>query len=71
MVVALLPFLGVYSFHYWLNAAEVFRSLREETKLIFNAKRLNKLRDENREIKKEIQKLGDEYRETFPEKFTL
>ena len=71
MVVVLMPFLGIYSFHYWLNAAEVFRSLREETKLIFNAKRLNKLRDENREIKKEIQKLGDEYRETFPEKFTL
>ena len=71
MVVVLMPFLGIYSFHYWLNAAEVFRSIREETKLIFNAKRLNKLRDENREIKKEIQKLGDEYRETFPEKFTL
>ncbi|MEE2615664.1 MAG: lysophospholipid acyltransferase family protein [Verrucomicrobiota bacterium] len=71
MVVAVLPFLGIYSFHYWLNATEAFQSLREEIKLIFNVKRLNQLRDENREVKKEIQKLGDEYRAAFPDKFTL
>jgi len=71
MAVAVLPFMGIYSFHYWLNAAEVFQSLMEEIKLIFNVKRLNKLRDENREVKREIQKLGDEYRAAFPNKFTL
>ena len=71
MVVAVLPFLGIYSFHYWLNATEVFQSLNEEIKLMFNVKRLNQLREENREIKKLIQILGDEYRSAFPDKFTL
>ena len=61
----------MYSFHYWLNATEVFQSLNEEIKLMFNVKRLNQLREENREIKKLIQILGDEYRSAFPDKFTL
>ena len=69
MMVLLMPFLGVFSFHYWLNASEVFRSLKEEMKLIFNSKQLNQLREENREIKKEMEKYGDEYRTAFPDRF--
>ena len=70
MTVAALPVLGVFSFHYWLNASEVIRSLREELKLIFDANRLAKLREENRAIKKEIATLGEDFRAAFPGRFT-
>ena len=69
LTVVLLPLLGVFSFHYWLNASEVIRSLREELKLIFDAKRLAKLREENQAIKKEIVVLANEFRTAFPDKF--
>ncbi len=69
LTVVLLPLLGVFSFHYWLNASEVIRSLREELKLIFDAKRLAKLREENQAIKKEIGVLANEFRTAFPDKF--
>ena len=70
MTVAALPVLGVFSFHYWLNASEVIRSLREELKLIFDAKRLAKLREENQAIKNEIAVLGEDFRAAFPDRFT-
>ena len=70
MTVAALPILGVFSFHYWLNASEVIRSLREELKLIFDAKRLAKLREENQAIKNEIAVLGEDFRAAFPDRFT-
>ena len=70
MTVAALPVLGVFSFHYWLNASEVIRSLREELKLIFDAKRLAKLREENQMIKKEIATLGEDFRAAFPGRFS-
>ena len=58
---------GVFSFHYWLNASEVIRSLREELKLIFDAKRLAKLQ-ENQAIKNEIAVLGKDF--ALPDRFT-
>ena len=54
MTVAALPILGVFSFHYWLNASEVIRSLREE----------------NQAIKNEIAVLGEDFRAAFPDRFT-
>ena len=67
--VVAMPLIGIFAFHYWINAAVVWRSLREEAKLLFNAKLLAGLRAENRAVKKEIAELGDEYREAFPDKF--
>ena len=55
---------------YWINAGVVWRSLREEAKLLFNAKLLAELRAENRAVKQLVAELGDEYREAFPDKFT-
>ena len=69
IIVTMLPLFGVFSFHYWLNASEVVRSLREELKLILDAKRLTKLRQENQVIKKEIAVLGDKFRAAYPDKF--
>jgi hypothetical protein len=43
--------------------------LREEAKLLFNAKLLAELRAENLAVKEQIAELGDEYREAFPDKF--
>ena len=68
--VTVLPLLGVFSFHYWLNASEVVRSLREELKLIFDSERLARLREENRAVKKEIAALGEEFRAAFPDRFS-
>ena len=65
-----MPLLGIFTFHYWINAGVVWRSLREEAKLMFNARLLARLRAENQAVKKEIAGLGDEYREAFPDKFT-
>ena len=70
VTVAALPVLGVFSFHYWLNASEVIRSLREELKLIFDAKRLAKLREENQMIKKKMATLGEDFRAVFPGRFS-
>ena len=60
----------MFSFHYWLNASEVVRSLREELKLVFDAKRLAKLREENQTIKEEIAALGEEFLAAFPDRFS-
>ncbi len=68
--VVAMPLIGVFSFHYWINAGVVWRSLREEAKLLFNAKLLAELRAENRAVKQLVAELGDEYREAFPDKFT-
>ena len=65
-----MPLLGIFTFHYWINAGVVWRSLREEAKLMFNARLLARLRAENQAVKTEIAGLGDEYREAFPDKFT-
>jgi len=65
-----MPLLGIFTFHYWINAGVVWRSLREEAKLMFNARLLARLRAENQAVKTEIAGLGDEYREAFPNKFT-
>jgi len=64
-----MPLIGVFAFHYWINAGVVWRSLREEAKLLFNAKLLAELRAENLAVKEQIAELGDEYREAFPDKF--
>ena len=53
-----------------MNASEVVRSLREELKLVFDAKRLAKLREENQTIKEEIAALGEEFRAAFPDRFS-
>ena len=68
--VVAMPLLGIFTFHYWINAGVVWRSLREEAKLMFNARLLARLRAENQAVKTEIAGLGDEYREAFPDKFT-
>ncbi|MBC8244374.1 MAG: 1-acyl-sn-glycerol-3-phosphate acyltransferase [Verrucomicrobia bacterium] len=68
--VVAMPLLGIFTFHYWINAGVVWRSLREEAKLMFNASLLAGLREENQAVKTEIAGLGDEYREAFPGKFT-
>ena len=68
--VVAMPLIGIFAFHYWINAGEVWRSLREEAKLLLNAELLAGLRAENRAVKKQIAELGDEYREAFPGKFT-
>ena len=68
--VVAMPMLGIFAFHYWINAGIVCRSLREEAKLLFNARLLAALRAENQAVKTEIAELGDEYREVFPDKFT-
>jgi cell division protein FtsB len=65
-----IPLIGIFAFHYWINAGEVWRSLREEAKLLLNAELLAGLRAENRAVKKQVAELGDEYREAFPGKFT-
>ena len=64
-----MPLIGIFAFHYWINAGVVWRSLREEAKLLFNAKLLAELRAENLAVKEQIAELGDEYREAFPDKF--
>ena len=64
-----MPLVGIFAFHYWINAGVVWRSLREEAKLLFNAKLLAELRAENLVVKEQIAGLGDEYREVFPDKF--
>ena len=38
-----MPLIGIFAFHYWINAGVVWRSLREEAKLLFNAKLLAEL----------------------------
>ena len=53
-----------------MNASEVVRSLREELKLVFDAKRLAKLREENQTIKEEIAALGEEFLAAFPDRFS-
>ncbi len=63
-----MPLIGIFAFHYWINAGVVWRSLREEAKLLFNAKLLAELRAENLAIKTQVAVLGDEYREAFPDK---
>jgi len=68
--VVAMPLLGIFAFHYWINAGVVWRSLREEAKLLFNARLLAALRAENQAVKTKIAELGDEYREVFPDKFT-
>ena len=68
--VVAMPLLGIFTFHYWINAGVVWRSLREESKLLFNARLLAALRAENQAVKTKIAELGDEYREVFPDKFT-
>jgi peptidoglycan biosynthesis protein MviN/MurJ (putative lipid II flippase) len=68
--VVAIPLIGIFAFHYWINAGEVWRSLREEAKLLLNAELLAGLRAENRAVKKQVAELGDEYREAFPGKFT-
>jgi cell division protein FtsB len=67
--VVAMPLIGVFAFHYWINAGVVWRSLREEAKLLFNAKLLAELRAENLAVKEQVAELGDEYREAFPDKF--
>ncbi len=64
-----MPLIGIFAFHYWINAGVVWRSLREEAKLLFNVKLLSELRAENLAVKKEVAKLGDQYRKAFPDKF--
>ena len=64
-----MPLIGVFAFHYWINAGVVWRSLREEAKLLFNTELLAELRAENLAVKEQIAELGDEYREAFPDKF--
>ncbi|MBT3914590.1 MAG: hypothetical protein HOF22_15535, partial [Verrucomicrobia bacterium] len=64
-----MPLIGIFAFHYWINAGVVWRSFREEAKLLFNAKLLAELRAENLAVKEQIAELGDEYREVFPDKF--
>ena len=61
--------IGIFAFHYWINAGVVWRSLREEARLLFNVKLLSELRAENLAVKKEVAKLGDQYRKAFPDKF--
>ena len=39
-----MPLIGIFVFHYWINAGVVWRLLREEAKLLFNAKLLAELR---------------------------
>ena len=68
--VVAMPLIGIFAFHYWINVGEVWRSLREEAKLLLNAELLAGLRAENRAVKKQVAELGDEYREAFPGKFT-
>jgi len=68
--VVAMPLLGIFTFHYWINARVVWRSLREESKLLLNARLLAALRAENQAVKTKIAELGDEYREVFPDKFT-
>jgi cell division protein FtsB len=68
--VAAMLLIGIFAFHYWINARVVWRSLREEAKLLFNANLLAELRAENRAVKQLVAELGDEYREAFPDKFT-
>ena len=65
-----MPLVGIFAFHYWINAGVVLRSLREEAMLLFNAKLLAELRAENLAIKTQVAELGDEYREAFPDKLT-
>ncbi len=56
----IMPLIGIFAFHYWINAGVVWRSLREEAKLLFNAKLLAELRAENLAVKEQIAELGDE-----------
>ncbi len=65
-----MPLIGIFAFHYWINAGVVWRSLREEAKLLFNAKLLAELRAETLAIKTQVTELGDEYRESFPDKLS-
>ena len=48
----------------------MIRSLREELKLIFDAKRLAELREENQAIKNEIAVMGEDFCAAFPDRFT-
>ncbi|MDP6794990.1 MAG: 1-acyl-sn-glycerol-3-phosphate acyltransferase [Verrucomicrobiota bacterium] len=68
--VVAMPLIGIFAFHYWINAGVVWRSLCEESKLLFNARLLAALRAENQAVKTKIAELGEEYREVFPDKFT-
>ena len=54
VAVAAMPLIGVFAFHYWINAGVVWRSLREEAKLLFNAELLAELRAENLAVKELI-----------------
>ena len=67
--VVAMPLIGIFAFHYWINAGVVWRSLREEAKLLFNAKLLAELRAENLAVKNQVAELGEQYRKAFPGKF--
>ena len=67
--VVVMPLIGIFAFHYWINAGVVWRSLREEAKLLFKAKLLAELRAENLTVKNRVAELGDQYRKAFPGKF--
>ena len=67
--VVAMPLIGIFAFHYWINAGVVWRSLREEAKLLFNAKLLVELRAENLAVKNQVAELGEQYRKAFPGKF--
>ena len=68
-LVVVMPLIGIFAFHYWINAGVVWRSLREEAKLLFKAKLLAELRAENLTVKNRVAELGDQYRKAFPGKF--